>query len=175
MGAPSMGHATRVGASASTPATEEYDFLSCTVGKQGVLVQSEGIRGTRSRVKEAVNTGPYTVSGALIMEPRPDDLDNWLPRILGGTETADNFPLAEVLPDFFLVVDKVAKVFSYAGCKVNQGIFRSSKGQNLQLQMDIEGKTETAGDAGTFPSISTSLSHAAVHPSPGGSNAWFRL
>jgi len=157
MGAASMSTAARVGAGSASPVDEEYEFLRCGVRKQGNIVPSEGIRGSRSRLSEAVTQGLYTVGGPLVMEPRPDDLDNWLPRILGGTETADNFPLAETIPEFYFHVEKVAtsSAFEYAGCKVASAVFRSSKGQNLTLELDVQGKTRSAS---AFPDIAASLS-----------------
>lgn len=157
----SMGHATRVGAGSASPVTEEYEFVSCGLAKQGNIVVPKGIRGTRAYRDEGLNAGTYVPDGPLVLEPRPDDLDNWLPRILGGTEAADVFEPAETLPDFYVTVDKVAKVYTYAGVKVGVATFRSSAGNNLELAMDLFGKTESEAAAGTFPDIAATLSALA--------------
>lgn len=158
MGNASMGHAARVGAGAASPATEEYDFLSCGVAKEGSHVPSPAMRGTRSRIDTTVNDGTYRVGGPLVLEPRPDDLDNWLPRILGAVEAADVFALAETVPEFYLIVDKVADVYEYSGCKILRASFRSAAGDNLQMALDTEGKDQTAKGSGNFPDIAASLS-----------------
>ena len=156
--AASMGWAAQFGAGAANPVTSQFEFISCGIGKRGALVESPGCRGTRSHIHESVNEGPYTVGGAVVMEPRPDELDFWLPYILGGAESTDVFPLAETLPVAFVTIDKIAKVYTYDGMKVARAVFASSPAQNLRLTMDLEGKTETPGNAGTFPAISSTLS-----------------
>lgn len=158
----SMMHATRValGATSGSAATREVDFLSCTIGKQGSHIQSEGMRGTRSYISELVNDGTYNVGGQLVLHPRPVELDMILPFILGGSETADDFPLAETLPEFGVDVYKVAQVCRYAGMKVNQATFRCGPNQPLTLEMDVQGKTETTGIS--FPSL-TNVSNVAPY------------
>ncbi len=152
--AASMMHATRValGATSGSAATREVDFLSCAVGKQGSQIQSEGMRGTRSYIAELQNDGTYTVGGQLVLHPRPVELDMILPFILGGSETADDFPLAETLPEFGIDVTKIGHICRYAGMKVNQATFRCGPNQPLTLEMDVQGKTETTGIS--FPSLS---------------------
>lgn len=160
MGNASMGWAGQFGAGATSPVTNQFEVLSCALGKRPALVESPGLRGTRSHQAAGVTLGHYAVSGEVLLEPRPDDLDFWLPYILGGAESANTFPLAEALPEFYATVDKVAKVYAYAGCKINRAVFASADGAdpNLKLTLEIEGKTETEGNAGTFPSISGTLS-----------------
>ena len=41
--------------------------------------------------------GIYTVGGPVVLACRPDDLDIWLPRILGTAEAADVFALGETV------------------------------------------------------------------------------
>jgi hypothetical protein len=158
MGTPSMGHQALFGAGTANPVTSQFEFLSCDIGKRGTLIESPGMRGSRSYNKESVNTGPYTAGGSVVMEPRPDELVFWLPYILGAAASGTTFALAETVGEFYATVDKIAKVYTYAGCKVNQAVFESSPGQNLRMSLAIEGKTETQANAGTFPSISASLS-----------------
>ena len=68
------------------------------------------------------------------------------------------FALAEALTDRYITIDKVAKVYTYDGCKANSATFESAAGGNLKLTLDVQGKTETAAAAGTFPAISATLS-----------------
>ncbi len=161
MGSPSMGHASQLGLGAASPVDEAYEFVACDVGKTATHVQTEGIRGTRSRIAETVVEGTYSVGGSILMRPTPEQIDKLLPRILGGAESLDTFPLAETLPEFFLTIDKVAKVYTYAGCKVARASFRSAAGADLELSLEVEGKTEAEAAAGTFPS---GLALSAVQP-----------
>ena len=154
-GTPSMGHQARFGAGTTNPVANQFEFLSCDFGKRGSLVESPGMRGTRSHYAESVNDGPYTVGGTLVMEPRPDELDLWLPFILGKAAVGDTFALAETIPDWYAVLDKVAAIYLYSGMKVNQAIFESAAGQNLKMSLACEGKTEGTT---TFPDISATLS-----------------
>lgn len=151
---PSMGHASRFAISAESNGANgaEFEFVSCTLGKQGNLIVPEGIRGSRSRKKESVSAGTYTVGGQVVLEPRPDDLDTLLPYILGA-----NAALAETVSDFYAFVDKVGDVYTYAGCKVNTATFRSGPNGTVQLVLDLQGQTEAAEPA-SFPDLSSTLS-----------------
>jgi hypothetical protein len=157
MGA-SMGWATQLGIHTADPVTRQYEFLSAGIGKQGSHVQSVGARGSRSHISESVNDGPYAIGGPLIMEPRPDELTLLLPWIMGSTFSGTTIVIGDTLTDRYVTVDKIAKVYTYAGCRVNSARFRCSAGQNLRLELDVQGKTEATGNAGTFPAISASLS-----------------
>lgn len=151
---PNMGFARRVGAAATAPSTKEFEFLSCAVAPIRQHIQSDGIRGVRGRQGEGVVDGVIAVGGPLVMEPRPDELDFWLPRIMGGG-TNPNYTLAETVPEFVLDVDKGGDIFRYSGMKVNTAQFASGMNRLLTLTMDLQGKTETGGI--TFPSISNTL------------------
>ncbi len=92
----------------------------------------------------------------MVLEPTPADLTVWLPRILGGTPSGNTYPLAESLPSFSLSVDRVASVFTYAGCKVNKATFSGSKGGMVRLALDIFAQSETVAEAGSFPALTPS-------------------
>jgi hypothetical protein len=155
-----MGFSRRFGAgpNAGGVATREFDFLSCDISASQELLISDGIRGTRSAVSQQATTGVKPVGGGVILEPRPDDLDFWLPYILGAEEATDVFALAETLPELCAVVDNVVKVYTYAGCKVNTARFSGGANQKMQLALDLQGKTESEGAAASFPSIANTLS-----------------
>lgn len=155
----SMGWATALGIGTADPVTKQLEFLECGVGKQGAHVESVGVRGARSHIAESVNDGPYTVGGPIVLEPRPDDLDDLLPWIMGAAFAGDVITIGDTLTDRFVTVDKVAKVYTYAGCRINSAEFSASAGQNLRLALDVQGKTEAVGNAGTFPAISGTLSN----------------
>lgn len=160
---PSMTRATRVGIGTTSPVTSELEFLRCGIVKRSALIVSEGLRGTRSRFANQVNLGPYTVGGPLAVECRPDTLDLLLPWITGGTKSGDVIALAETLTSRYVTVDKVARVPTYADCYVNQAVFSGRAGQNVTLELDVQGKTYTLGAAGSFPNIANTLSDLAPY------------
>ncbi len=125
--------------------SEAYEFLSESIKKTGVILDTSGISGTRSHAEERTKEGPYEVGGTLVINPSPLDLDFWLPRILGGTESTDTFPLAETLPAFGLIKELNAEQFEYTDCKVNSATFRASAGGLLELEINIMGLTEVKG------------------------------
>jgi hypothetical protein len=152
----SMGHQAQLALDAVTPfdsSSEPYEFVSEKLRKQGQILDTSGIRGTRSHASERTREGTYEVSGSITLHASPAMLDNLLPRILGAAESTDTFDLAETIPEFQVMVDRVAKVFTYQGCKIDRATFRGSAGGLVELSLDILGKTESVGNAGTFPSL----------------------
>lgn len=152
----SMGYQARLAMDAVTPfdvSSEPYEFVSEALQKQGEILDTAGIRGTRSHSVERTRSGTEKVEGSITLHVSPTMLDTLLPRILGGSEDADVFDLAETIPEFQVMVDRVAKVFTYEGCRVNKATFRGSSGGLLELVLDLIGKTESVGNAGTFPAL----------------------
>ncbi len=157
-----MGHATQLGLGpqhATSLATRQFEFQSCTLNRQQNLIRSHGIRGQRAPIGDFTQEGTSSVSGRIVLMPRPDDLDFLLPYILGGAEASDVFDLAETLPQLVATVDKDLMVETYRGIKVAQAILRSQQGQPLTLELHLEGQTkDNSAAAGTFPSIGSTLS-----------------
>jgi hypothetical protein len=143
-----MGHLAQLGMSATTVADEAFEFLTETLALTETQTHSNGIRGHRSRQKSRVRTTREAVAGSITMNPTATELDLLLPRIFGGDTI-----LADTLPETFITVDRVAKVFEYVKCVCGQGVISGSSGQPLQLVTDWEGETETVTNAGTFPEI----------------------
>lgn len=129
-----------------------------TIARQGRILERNGLRGTRSHVADDARQGPYSVAGALQLEPTPDDLVFLLPWILGGSPTGTTYPLADTLPSFSLQIDRIAGVFTYAGCKVRRATFRGAKGGKVNLSLELAAQSETAGAAGSFalPAVAAS-------------------
>jgi hypothetical protein len=142
-----------MGWGSSNPVDTAIEFNSESIRKSATILETGGIRGTRSHPKERTRSGTYTVGGSMSCNPGPTELAFLLPYILGANASGTTFALAETLPSAYITVDRVAKVFTYAGMKVNRGTFRCSQGQLLQLDLDLMGKTETVANAGTFPSL----------------------
>jgi len=155
--APSQGSQVKWGVDSANPITKTYEFISEAFGAKPEHTETGGIRGTRSRPSENVVLNKIPVDGPVEVEPVPSLLSAWgLQAILGGTPTGSapvTYPLGETVPAYFHTFDRIAKVFTYAGVKVNKATFRSSEGQNLRLGFEFAGLTETVGAAGTFPAI----------------------
>lgn len=138
----------------STPAWSGTSFGMIPAGeslaRHGQVLERTGLRGTRSHVADDSRQGPYAVAGSLQLEPTPDDLTFLFPWILGGAPSGTTYPLADTLPSFSLQVDRIAEVFTYAGCKVKRATFRGAKGGKVGLNLDVVGQTETVGAAGSF-------------------------
>lgn len=154
----SMGALSKLGISASNPVDAQFEFLSENIRKTGNIVDTGGIRGTRSHPSERTRAGNYTIGGTLSMEPGPEELALLLPWVLGAAASGTTFALAETVPSRYITIDRIAKVMTYAGCYVNRATFRASEGTPLRLDIDVVGQTETVGDAATFPSLSLQTS-----------------
>lgn len=140
--------------------SEPYEFVSESLQKRSNILDTNGIRGTRSHNKERVRNGTYSVEGTVTLHPSPVDLDNLLPRILGAAAAGDVFNVAETVPTFVVEIGRVAKTFEYAGCKVNRATFRNSAGGLLELALDLIGTTETIDAIGNFPSLTLGVTAA---------------
>lgn len=145
--------------------SEPIDFLRFGVRKVGTVVVPQGIRGTRTKPKERSRQGPYFVAGTFAVNPSPAFLDLWLPRILGGTETADDFPTAETLPSFGLMAymddfgGATNRTFEFNDCQVNRAMlvgrnvrFMDNSPQPVQLIIEVFAKT-FADDDTAYPSL----------------------
>lgn len=141
--------------------SEQYEFLSESMMMRETHVDSLGHRGTRSRVKDHVRVGLKEVGGQVSMCLTPVELDAWLPRILGASENADSFALAESLSSqsFGMLFDRGAERFVYSGCLVSRAVFAGSPGQLVTCTLDIIGKGTSGGVStswpGTIPAIDT--------------------
>jgi hypothetical protein len=117
---------------------------------------NDGIRGTRSRNKARVRQVQRRVTGGITMNPTPVELDQWFPRILGAAEVADAFALAETVPEFGVLIDRVAARYVYTGCKVSRCTISGRQGELISFRVDIEGKDEIESATafpGTIPAI----------------------
>src|SRR5262245_9369250 len=135
----------KLGFGSASPVTKPLEFLSESLRKHGTILDTSGIRGTRSHGAERARVGPSKVSGSIRLHPMPLELNDLGQFILGGTPIvgtpagATTFPLGEALPAaLFFTVDRVTKVFTYDLCKIVRARFAASEGQLLQLDLDLE-------------------------------------
>ena len=142
--------------------SECYEFISESIAARKTTLDTAGSVGTRSHKKERTRDGIIAVGGGFSFYPTPVDMRTWWPRILGAAETGAGssgnpyvYAVAETLPEFYAVKDLGTKVLSYDGLKVNRATLSAGVGQMLMLDLELHGKTETNGAAG---SVSTAPS-----------------
>lgn len=156
MSGSSQGYQSRLSIAAGGTAigsyTGAYEIESETLKKTGTILDTNGLRGTRSHHSGRTREGTYSVQGTLNFCADPAMLDLLLPWILGADESTDVFALADTLPERDVLIDRVAKRFVYAGCKVNRARITGRAGELIKVSLDIIGKTETVS-ATSFPSI----------------------
>lgn len=156
----SVGTLTKFGLDTVNPVTKSYEYKSFSVGKHGNVLSTDGIRGTRSHPVERTRAGVYTIDGSIVMEPGPVDLDALLPLILGGAPSGSGtvtYPVAETLPSFFVTIDRIAAMATFAGCVMDSATFSAQQGSLLELSLNIAGKTETLGVVTGFAGLTPSL------------------
>jgi len=133
-----------------------FAYESESMKKTRSVVSKATSRGTRSHFVDSTREGINVVGGSITFYPTKDDLDIWLPLILGEEESTDTFALGETLPWFALLVDKLGGVaneyFEYTDCKVNKATFQCTANEPLKLTVDILAKTENLGQA--YPTLS---------------------
>ncbi len=154
MGTPTTGALSKFAFDTALPfdtSSIPMEILSNTLKKQGNILSTDGLRGTRQYHRTRTRFGPATVSGQVTLVASPIALDYLLPCILGAAEATDVFDLAETLPSFYLMQDIGAKVLTWSGCIVSRATFRAQAGQFLLLILDVEAQTQSIGNAGTFP------------------------
>ncbi len=160
MGAPSIGAASRL--VINNGSDNSFEFVSESIKKRQELILPPGIRGTRSRNSSRVRKGVERIGGSITLHPNVFEIDILWPLILGGATSGGVTKVAETLPEFSVIVDRVAvgkNVFTYGACRVGRATFRGSPGDYLELTLDIEAETETTGTV--FPSYSPNTASRA--------------
>lgn len=147
-------------------AGQQVEFL--TFEDNGVIElvdNEEAIRGFLDHPKERVTQGLKKWQFTITMQPSPTEMDLIFPYI-GFTESpTDTFTVTDDFSalEFDVIVDKVAKVQTYADCKVDKAIFQGQKGRKPnQLTLMCIAKSMTQDDAGTFSAsaIDTDFAYA---------------
>jgi hypothetical protein len=119
---------------------------------QRAFADSPGIRGTRSYSQERVRTTPYKVGGTVNLLCDIYSMDTLLAYVLGTGPTSSVYSLTETLPSFYLMIDRVAKVFTYGPCYISKATFTGSPSDPmLKCALSVEAETETVGAGGSFP------------------------
>lgn len=161
----SMGWDTLAAIDSALPfdtSSKPIELISSSLKQTASQIQSEGMRGTRSRNGNRVAQGQKTVAGDLVMNPTPVELDTLLPYILGAAESTDVFAVADTLPSFFVMLDRVQKLHTYAGLVVARAVFDFTANQLVRLTLSLVGTTETEANAGGFPALTIDTGEAYV-------------
>lgn len=153
----SMPYDVMVGIDTANPTTAAFEVLSCTLKSEESHHDPSGLRGIRDHQSERVRGGLISNRGIIEMEPSPEEWALLLPWIMGAPAVGTAYALADTLSSRYVQVDRVAKVYTYDEVYVNSATIRGSEGQAVSLSMELVGKTETEGNAGTFPAISPLL------------------
>lgn len=133
---------------------EAHEKGSESLKKTLTILDTSGIRGTRSHAVERTRDGTYTVGGSITwIGPGKAQLDLLLNRILGSGPAANVYSLADDLTFFDVLIDRIAKRFVYGNCLVDKAHFRARASGFLELTLDLIGQTETVA-ATAFPAIS---------------------
>lgn len=145
---------------------ELYYPQSVTVAKALQTIDMSGLRGSVEHHSDNFTTGTYEVSGQVSMYSTPADLDNWLPRILGGTGSSPWTPTGD-LPAFDILHDRVASdgtgtKFLYEDCVVNRATFTGRAREPIMMTLEIMGLTR--GALVTTAGTGTRASTAAYRP-----------
>lgn len=152
---PSEGALSQFGLDTVNPITAAYEFNSYDLGARPEFLETDGIRGILDHISENVVAGLIRVNGAISLMPTPTLLSTILLKsILGGTPTGTGpttYPLGNTLQDNYVSIDRIGKVMTYAGVKVNKARFHSAQGRQLICDLELVGKTETVGASGSFP------------------------
>src|ERR1700737_2431336 len=103
----------------TNPCGVMFDFLDADISNNEAIIDPNGMSGTRSRHGERTRPGLQHIGGPLTMEPNEVEMKLLLPWILGAAPSGNTYALAETLPTRYVQIDRVAKVFTYAGCAIN--------------------------------------------------------
>lgn len=139
-----------------------FDVVSTSVKKQGEILDSPSLLGSRTRREDRTRAGIVNVGGQIVFNPTIRQLDYFLPYILGAAESTDTFNVADALSGFDLLHDYFTSgtsAIKYGELYVNRAALRFGPGL-LTLTLDVVGKTVTTGQtwAGTIPALpSTAL------------------
>lgn len=135
-----------------------FEVVSSSVGKQGEILDAQGVLGTRTRREDRTRAGIVNIGGQLVLEPSMRMWDFFLPYILGAAESTDTFDVADTLPGFDMLHDPFgtgANAVKLNELYVSRASLRFGPGI-LQLTLDVVGKTITTGQTYTSAALGSS-------------------
>ncbi len=151
-----VGTLGKLGIHTASPVTASFDFVSENLVMNEGVINANGVRGTRDQSVERLRAGNQVIAGTILLRPTPVELALLLPWMLGGTPSGSgpvSYPIAETLTTRFVAIDRISKVFTYAGCGVDSFTIRGRQGEPMEVELNLVAQTETIGNAGTFPAL----------------------
>lgn len=142
-----------------------FEVAGCTVKKQGEVLDSQGLLGTRSPREDRSRAGLIRIGGQLQFDVNPLMLDFFLPYILGASESTDTFAVADSLTGFDMLHDAFGSGTSavkYSELYVNRFNLRFAAGL-LRMTLDVVGKTITTGQTFTSAALGSTATTAAPY------------
>lgn len=134
------------------------EFLSESITQQIPVINSAGIRGTRTHASERNRRGNETVSGTIEFEASRVLLDNILPGALGAAEDTNIFNVAESLPNLFFLIDKGFDICLVSNAKINTITFTGEQSQIVKVTIAIEAESITWGQSWPNPAPTPDVS-----------------
>jgi hypothetical protein len=144
--------------------TVRFDYQREDLALDETFIDTNGLRGTRSRSVERERQGNRRVHGPLKLQPTAVELDLLLPWILYGATSGSapvTYPLADAAPaGRYVTIDRGSKVPTYSGCQIDVCKITGRQGEPMEFALDVVGQDETLGNSGSFPTLSIDISSA---------------
>lgn len=142
---------------------QQVEFNAIREGTRTELVDNgdQAIRGTLDHAKERVTQGLVWVKHIITMQPTPSELDVIIP-LIGFSVSSDTYTLTDDFTSltFTMLIDRVAKIHTYASSIVDKAVFRGQKGRlPISLELTILSPTETEGSTWTGPPTALDTDH----------------
>src|SRR5262245_44784836 len=110
--AAASGFATQLAIDDTNPANAgRFDFMSESLALDEEMLDTSGLRGTRSHMVERVRQGVRRCRGSIRMQPNAGEWALLFPWILGADASGTTYALADTVPARYVQVDRVTKVF----------------------------------------------------------------
>jgi opacity protein-like surface antigen len=141
-----------------------FDLVSNTIKKQGEVIDSQGVTGSRTRREDRSRAGLVRVGGTIAMDLSFRMWDFFLPYILGAAEATDTFDVADSLPGFDMLKDSFgsgAQAEKFGELYVNRASLRPN-GSLLRLSLDVVGKTYTGGQTFAGAALGAGIEYAPI-------------
>lgn len=122
-----------------------YEFTQCGIAEsRELLLDEEGVRGTRSMVLERATQGLIHVGGPIKMQPTPLELQTLWPLIVNSSSANT---LSDAMQDITVVKDLITASESYSG-RIAKARLEGSPGKRIELTLDFVGYSCTMGSGG---------------------------
>jgi len=165
MAAGSYGVTSKFAVGPTTPTNRMIQIQSESLRKTSEFFDGQGVRGTREEFLDRSPLMRNRVGGSVLTYPTIADWAWWMERILGGTPSGTNYPMAEAIKTFDAAKTDDVTTFLYGTCGVNRATISGAAGGPISLSVDLVCKTQTEG---SFPALTiTDTTKMLVFPQTG--------